>query len=472
MAVPVISVAQMREWERATWATGQTETAVIARVGEALGRRAMALTRAGDGILILAGKGHNGDDARAMQEHLLDRDVRAFDVANPITAMPELENAFQSRPRLIVDGLFGIGLNRTLDRPWVELIDRVNGAEIPVLAIDVPSGLDAQTGQALGSAIRATWTATVGAPKPGFLVDGASDYVGRIEVVNDVGLVACPIKSELQWTEPRDFSAFPPSRPLASHKGTFGHVAIVAGSLGYHGASVLAARGAQRACPGLITLFPQPEIYAPVASQLQAVMVDVWSDEVEFLKFTALLFGPGLAANGIRNSVREACRREWNRAAIPIVVDASALGWLSPDEEPMSGIRVMTPHPGEAARLLECSTVDVQRNRLSALRAVSRRFGHCWVVLKGQHTLVGRAEGEVFVNGSGSADLAQGGTGDLLAGFIAGWLAQPTLQRDPLRALRYAVWAHGAAADRLSARRKHWIVEELADELGNSAPSS
>jgi NAD(P)H-hydrate epimerase len=248
--------------------------------------------------------------------------------------------------------------------------------------------------------------------------------------------------------------------------GIFGHAAIVAGSVVYHGASVLAARGALRARPGLITLFTQPETYAPVAAQLQSVMVQPWDADADLSKFNAVLFGPGLAATNLPPSVRQAFRRTWKTASCPVIVDASALDWLSPTLKPIPSCRVITPHPGEAARLLGNTTANVQKDRLAALRALSKKFGHCHVALKGHHTLIGRADGDVFVNSSGDSALAQGGTGDLLAGFIAGWLAQPMMQNDPLLALRYAVGEHGAAADRLSARRKNWIVEELAEELG------
>ena len=470
MPVPVISVAQMREWERATWASGQTAAAVIARVGQCLARRALTLTQEGDSILLLAGKGHNGDDARAMRLHLPERVVKQMDVREPGEEMSELERMLGERPALIVDGLFGIGLSRPLNDDWQQLIARVNESRRCVLAVDVPSGLDAETGRALPDAIRATVTVTIGAPKRGLLVPDAARFVGRLEVARDVGLVPCPCASELQWTLPEDFCGYPPARPSDGHKGTFGHAAIVAGSVGFHGASVLAARGAQRARPGLITLFTQPEIYRPVAAQLQAVMVQPWRDNLDFSKFTAALFGPGLATENLPASVRECCKQIWLLSPSPVIADASALEWL-PREMSAPGIRVITPHPGEAALLLGCTTAEVQRDRAAALPALSKKFGNCWVVLKGQHTLIGRADGDLLVNGSGNDGLAQGGSGDLLAGFIAGWLAQPLLQNDPARVLRFAVFEHGAAADRLSTRRENWIVEELAEELGK-APST
>ena len=467
MPLPVISVAQMRDWERATWATGQTEQAVIARVGETLARRARALTCPDDFILLLAGKGHNGDDVRAMLPHLAQRETQLIDVREPSSAAPEVSRALLRRPALAVDGLFGIGLDRALNTPWCELIRAINSAHCRVLAVDVPSGLDAETGRPLPEAVRAALTIAVGAPKRGFFASPAADYVGRLEVAGEVGLIPCPAQSELQWTLAEDFGGFP-HRPVTGHKGIFGHLAIVAGSMGYHGASVLAARGAQRARPGLITLFPQPESYVPVAAQLQAVMVHPWTADVDFSKYTAVLFGPGLAAPDLSPALRHRCQDLWATAPCPMVVDASALEWLVPESRLRPALRVMTPHPGEAARLLGCTSAEIQADRAGAVRALSKRFGQCQVALKGHHTLLGSAEGELFVNSSGDSALAQGGTGDLLAGFIAGWLAQPLLQPEPMTALRYAVWEHGAAGERLSARRTGWIVEELANELGNA----
>jgi len=132
------------------------------------------------------------------------------------------------------------------------------------------------------------------------------------------------------------------------------------------------------------------------------------------------------------------------------------------------GTRVITPHPGEAARLLQTTTEAVQVDRVRAVRELSQRFGGAWVVLKGSQTLIGRGEGPIFVNSSGNPQLAQGGSGDLLGGFIAGLLAQPALAADVARTLTYAVWQHGAAADQLQARRTNWIIEDLANELGNA----
>ncbi|HVM46468.1 MAG TPA: NAD(P)H-hydrate epimerase, partial [Candidatus Acidoferrum sp.] len=244
----------MREWEAATWAAGQTEAEVIRRVGQCVAAQAARLTRPGAHILILAGKGNNGADARAARDGLVDRQVEVLETTGAAADTQRLEAALASRPALVVDGLFGIGINRPLDPEWVKIIQRINEARLPVLAVDVPSGLNADTGLVEGEAVRASVTLTVGAPKTGMLKDSAWPYVGHLVVAADVGLAPCRHQSELQWTLPEDFAGFPPARAAAGHKGTYGHLAIVAGSLGFHGAAVLAAHGAQRARPGLITL--------------------------------------------------------------------------------------------------------------------------------------------------------------------------------------------------------------------------
>src|ERR1051326_6427211 len=280
MPIPVITIAQMREWEKATWASGQTEAEVIRRVGKCLAAHALRLTRSEDLILILAGKGNNGADARASQDHLAQRRVDFIEVKDPAADLSKLEVVLSLRPALIIDGLFGIGINRPLsadwigfiervntrgekffvfflppppalhrvfflelgiNRPlsadWIRFIERVNSSGAKILAVDVPSGLNGDTGEPQGAAIRASTTLTVGAPKTGMLKESAWPFVGRLEVAREVGLVASPLKSEVNWTLAQDFDGFPPTRSVGTHKGTYGHVGIIAGSVGYHGAS-------------------------------------------------------------------------------------------------------------------------------------------------------------------------------------------------------------------------------------------
>jgi NAD(P)H-hydrate epimerase len=472
MSIPVITIAQMREWEQATWAAGQTEAEVIRRVGAKIAQRALQLTQPGDAILILAGKGHNGDDARAARESLADRRVEILDITAPENDLPRLELALSKKPALAIDGLFGIGLNRPLTGDWGKIITAVNQSGIPVLAVDVPSGINADTGgPALpGLAIEAAVTLTIGAPKTGMLAHDAWPFVGRLEVVGGVGLAPCPHTSELNWTQPDDFQNFPPRRSAAGHKGTFGHLAVIAGSFGFHGAAVLAARAAQRAQPGLVTLFTQEAVYHVTASQLQAVMVSLWTPDFKPPEtVSAILVGPGLAAPGLAEVMSPpTVRRIWRDSLLPVIVDASALDWLPMGSAAKNAVRVVTPHPGEAARMLNSTQQQVQLNRPHAVREISRRYGNCWVVLKGHQTLVGRSEGEIFVNPSGNPHLAQGGSGDVLAGYLSGLLAQRPLLADVGKLIHFAVWQHGAAADQLQSARANWVVEDLIGELGNA----
>lgn len=469
MPLPIISVQQMREWEEATWAVGQTEKEVIGRVGSMVALRALQLTRPDDAILILGGKGHNGDDARAALPHLLERKVISLEAIDPLIALEKLFAALQAAPKpaLIIDGLFGTGLSRPLNDDWQKLIAAVNESQIPVLAIDAPSGIDADTGDVRGGAIEANVTLTLAAPKRGLLAPSAIPFVGRLEVAPEIGLIPCPFSSDLNWSCADDFQNLPPSREVVGHKGTYGHVAIVAGSLGYHGAAVLAARGALRAQPGLVSVFTPENIYAPVAAQLQAAMVHPWKSAREFpASGSAILFGPGLAAKQLPETLKKEMIKIWEQSPLPVVADASALDWLPTVRNFPSALRVITPHPGEAARLLAISTDAVQADRVSALRKLSERYGNCMVVLKGHQTLVGKSEGTIFVNSSGNPFLAQGGSGDVLAGYISGLLAQPALQNDPLKTIRYAIWQHGAAADRLCDRKANWTIDDLLNVLG------
>jgi NAD(P)H-hydrate epimerase len=470
MPIPVITVAQMREWERATWASGQTEEAVMRLAGRAVGRRAGRLTRPGDLVLILAGKGHNGDDARfaGESEHLLGRQVLIIPVLDPESAMAEIATQLQRRPALIVDGLFGIGLNRPLSAPWLRLIRAINESGAPVLAVDVPSGLNADTGEPMNDAIQAAHTVTFGAVKEGMLKTGAATFIGSLEVANDIGLIPCPFKTEINYVVSYDFAQFPPLRPMNGHKGTFGHLAVIAGSLGYHGASVLAARGAQRAQPGLITLFTAENVYHPVAGQLQSVMVQPWKPEMTLPQScTAVAIGPGLASTDLPRYIQELACRLWKESPLAVIVDASALEWLPQGRCPDKSVRVMTPHPGEAARLLKTSTTEIQNDRPKAVRQLSGQWGDCFVVLKGRQTITGRRGDALYVNSSGNPFLAQGGSGDLLTGYLGGLLAQPALQDDPGKTIRYAVWQHGATADALLTTRTNWTVEDMAGALGN-----
>lgn len=469
MPIPILTVAQMRAWEHATWAAGQSQAEVIARAGMAVARQAQQMTRAGETVLILAGPGNNGADARMAQAHCAGREVHLLEIAKPDGTLPALLALLgKIRPALIIDGLFGIGLDRPIVGGWLELVHTLNASKIPILSVDVPSGLNADLGEPQGGAIQAAVTLTLGAVKPGLLLVKAWPYTGRLEVAADLGLSPCPFRTEISWTVPEDFAGYPPVRPTGGHKGTFGHLLIIAGSLGFHGAAVLSARAALRAMPGLVTVLPHEEVYQPVASQLQAAMVLPWRGGMKYPTTTsAILLGPGLAAEDLPDPIRAEARRIWRDTPMPVIVDASALDWMVGGLSKLGATRVLTPHPGEAARMLRTTTAKVEADRPAALRELSKRWGNCWVILKGCQTLVGQSGGEIFVNSSGNSGLAQGGSGDVLAGYLGGLLAQPQWQADPLLAIRYAVWQHGVSADRLGGSGVSWGVGDLLSTLGN-----
>lgn len=475
MPIPVLSVPQMRAWEDATWADGIRAGDVIARVGECIAAWLRVRLSPGARVLLVAGAGHNGDDVRATLPHLGGFHPELVEVRDPAAALPELQSALHRSPDCIIDGLFGIGLNRPLAAPWQEIVEAINASRARIVAVDVPSGLDASTGTALGAAIKADVTLTLGAPKRGLLSTQATPHVGRLEVISDIGLK--PLATvryldstpELLWATDGDFHDFPPRRPVDGNKGTFGHVVVIGGSPGYHGAAVLAARGALRAMPGLVTVLTHPDIHIPVASQLQAAMVHAWAPSTAMPRnATAIVLGPGLAAPDARARMEAEVTTLWRTSPAAVVADASALDWIAdtaPSTAVSTGHRVVTPHPGEAARMLKCSPAEVQADRPAALRALSQRLGDCWVVLKGHQSLVGTSHGPILVNSTGNAGLAQGGAGDLLAGLLGGLLAQPALGNDPGRAIGYGIWRHGAAADRIESGNRPWTIEDLAQSL-------
>lgn len=469
MSVRVVSVAGMRDWERRIWEAGVREADVIARVGECISLRIRSLTRKGDRILLLCGRGNNGADAQAAVPHLSDRVVDAVLLRDPVVDRGALDAALGKRPALVVDALFGIGLNRPLDPSWCACLSAVNSARLRVLAVDVPSGLNADTGESWGEIIDAAWTLTVGAAKQGMLVASSWEHVGRLEVAREVGLTGEPGGTDdRHWVLDPDFEAFPPRRNVTLNKGSLGKAVVLAGSIGYSGAAVLSCRAAGRARPGLLSALVPQEVHLPVSMALPSAMVHPFVPQHPVLeRATAILAGPGLARSGLSPEIRTEVLRLWREFPGILVVDASSLAWLV--EEPpdrASGVRVITPHSGEAARLLGRTVSEVQRDRVGALRELARRY-RAWVVLKGHQTLIGTETGTIHVNSTGNPGLAQGGTGDVLAGFLTGLIAQPMIEEDLETALAYAVWEHGRAADRLESRCMNWTAEGLADEIGS-----
>jgi len=300
-----------------------------------------------DLILILAGKGHNGEDARTARKRLPDRRVDLLDVKDPKADFSKLEARLSLRPALVIDGLFGIGLNRPLDPPWVKFIERINAARLPVLAVDVPSGLNADTGEPQGAAIEATVTLTVGAPKIGLLQEPAWTCVGRLEVANEVGLIPCPLTNDLNWTLPGDFSGFPPPRPSPVIRA----FRAPGGDRGQRRLSRRGgARGARRAAgPARAhhVVRPRTDLFSHRIATAggDGVAVD---DRCEIAgRSHRAAVGPGLASPDIPEEVKRSMKRAWRDLLMPVIVDASGLDWLPLEPVPRNAVRVITRIPAK-----------------------------------------------------------------------------------------------------------------------------
>lgn len=481
MPVPVISVKEMREWESRTWDSGIREKDVIDQVGRRIAGWIGDHIPSGSRIVLLAGKGNNGADVRAASEALPDDifQVLTLEAREPKAAIQRLESLRQTPPDLIVDGLFGIGLNGGLSGEWKKLVELINWFEVPVLSIDCPSGLNTDSGEVETEAVRATWTLTIGAVKEGLVSPKAAPWTGRLLLAAHVGLHPDGPKShsKLSWTCNEDFAERPAHhhRAIQGHKGNYGHALIVAGSPGYSGAAVLAARAAQVTQPGLISVLTVGDSWIPVSSNLLAPMVHRFTphilDEVR-TRATSILIGPGLAGPEARNYVYPALQDIWTHADIPVVVDASALDWIPSGPVETDSLRVITPHPGEAARMLHrCGDTESTPNadRLHTAESLSSLFGSATVVLKGNQTLTfSPAHQRTFINPTGNPHLAQGGAGDALAGLIAGALAHPATRMDrdlSLHQILRSVWLHGAAADSLQFESLAWTIDDLLEQL-------
>jgi ADP-dependent NAD(P)H-hydrate dehydratase / NAD(P)H-hydrate epimerase len=479
--------AQMREYDRlAIEELGVPGPVLMESAGRGAAGVALEML-GGEGIaVVLAGPGNNGGDGFVIARHLLNSGVRVETLlavprdkvagdallnlqilermgAAPI-ALSGAEGLAVARERmrsadLVVDALLGTGVTRPVEGMLADLIELVNGAGAKVLAVDLPSGLDADTGRPQGVAVRAAATATFGHLKRGLVVHPGAQLAGEIAVV-PLGVPASfSIRAGVDGAllSAESVRALVPKRPADAHKGTFGHLLLVAGSAGKAGAAVMAGRSALRAGTGLVTIAATAEARAAVEAQCVEAMVETSLvsperalAEGDRRRLDALLdgksavaIGPGLStATGARSAVMHLV----STLALPAVIDADGLNALAAAEggvRPSGAPLVLTPHPGEMARLLGIPNADVQADRLGAARAAAARFGAV-VILKGARSVVADADGRAFVNPTGNPGMASGGMGDALTGIVGGLLAQGLPALD---AARLGVYLHGLAGD-------------------------
>jgi NAD(P)H-hydrate epimerase len=492
--IPVLSGAEMRECDRRTIEElGVPGARLMENAGSAVAAAIRERFPAARRIAYLCGKGNNGGDgfvaagrASGAEPHVYllgsRQDVRgdarqhlaAYEASGGRLSEVASESAWvELRERvfaadLLVDALLGTGLSRApeglVGRVIAELESRAGLP--PVVAVDLPSGVSSDSGALPGPALRAALTVALAALKHGHVLPPACDRVGELRVA-EIGIPAALLEqagSRLGLLTAADAAAAFPVRPPGAHKGDFGHVLVIAGSLGKSGAAILAASGALRTGAGLVTVATPAPALPLVAAGRPELMTeplpvsgsgDLGGEALDRIlalarERDAVVLGPGL---GQEAATRELVRRFVGQCPVPLVVDADGLNALSggPGDaaERLRGARaIVTPHPGEMARLSGSSVAQVQGARLEAARSFAARSGAV-VVLKGQRTIVAEPAGRAAVNPTGNPGMATGGTGDVLAGMLGALLARGC----PLwLAATAGVFVHGSAGDHACAR--------------------
>jgi NAD(P)H-hydrate epimerase len=416
-------------------------------------------------IVVLCGKGNNGGDGLVIARQLHTRfSPQALHVVL-LAAPEELKGDAAANYRmlaacgcpvwreipaearlatLVVDALLGTGISGPATGAMLEGIREINGGFplAQVVAVDIPSGMPSDSGDPVGEFVRASYTVTFTAPKAGQVLPPNCDHVGEL-VVGHIG--SPPELYEDVWLsllEPEMFEELLAPRPPGGHKGTFGHVLVVAGGPGKTGAAAMTGLGALRAGAGLVTVASDASAIPVIASHAPELMTAPL-DELDGLVEgkTVIAMGPGL---GRGPDIEALVTRTVRQFAQPMVLDADALGWQATENDGLPHIRILTPHPGEMSRLTGKTTAEIQSDRVGAARAFAtgRRVT---LVLKGQRTVIAFPDGRVWINPTGTPALGTGGSGDVLTGMIAGFLAQFPSQPD--QAVAAAVYLHGLAGE-------------------------
>ena len=416
-------------------------------------------------VLVFAGPGNNGGDAFVVARHLKQWWYRVAVVflGDPFKLSKDAAKAFETwqqsggdthdlvpsgqRWDLVVDGLFGIGLTRDLAEKPAELVTFMNTLRAPVLAIDIPSGLNADTGQIMGRAVRATHTITFIGLKPGLFTLDGPDHCGRVHLAG-LGIDAATIGTSAgALLDPQVLDRALSPRRANTHKGSYGSVGIIGGAAGMLGAAWLAGRAALRLGTGRVYV-GMIDRDAPSLDPVQPELMLRAADAIlKVDHLSALAVGPGMG----QSAVAKGLLKNAIRADLPLVLDADAINLLA--QEPIlrraiprrDAPTLITPHPAEAARLLGMSAQAVQANRVASCLAIAERL-RCEVVLKGAGSVCASPDGKWLINTTGNPGLASAGQGDVLTGMVAALIAQGAPTADALPA---AVHLHGAAADEL-----------------------
>jgi NAD(P)H-hydrate epimerase len=507
----ILNAAQMREADRYTIEDIGIPSLVLM---ENAGRQVVAAMEATyeaqlEGrVAVLCGRGNNGGDGFVVARTLLQRgiDTAVFVIGSlaevrgdartnldilgrlGVTVVEindeqswELHFSEISQCTLIVDAIFGTGLTSPLSGMMETVVADVNASDIPIVSIDLPSGLSADTPHLIGDCIDASMTVTIAVPKLPLVLPPGEAYAGDV-VIADIGIPYEVVDgidgAYIELLTPEQIREHVTPRTADSHKGDFGRVTIVAGSRGKTGAAHLAAMAALRSGAGLVTVATPHSCLPIVASMAPELMTEGLAEADGALSAAALerllelrhdiiACGPGI---GRTREVGEFVRGLLDRATCPLVLDADALTVLAEEPGRLSGREeravIITPHPGEMARLVGASIEDVQQNRIDVAAEFAASH-HVHVVLKGHRTVIATPEGRIFINPTGNPGMATGGTGDVLTGVIAAWLAQLL---DAEAACRLGVFLHGAAGDLAAAGEGQvsMVATDVLDCLGGA----
>jgi NAD(P)H-hydrate epimerase len=514
---PILTAEQMREVDRVTIEERGVPGLILmenagARVYELLAHRFSPLNR--QRVVVLCGKGNNGGDGLVIARHLVTRgrplslqvillcDPKQLDgdaaanyrmflaVEGEVTAVADEEGWQRTRSvlaaaTLLVDAMLGTGIQGAARGVYLDVIRDVN-AQVPperIVAVDIPSGLASDTGEIAGESIHAAHTVTFTAPKIGQIFPPAAERCGTLHVAS-IGTAPSVLQSNpnsrLWLSEARDIAALFRPRDRSAHKGHLGHVLVVGGSRAKPGAVLMAGTAALRAGAGLVTvataagatativgrtpeLMTEPVTEAPDGSMSAAAFRKEW-----FERKTVVAVGPGIGTAADNQALVHRIVRE---AALPLVVDAdglTALAALEGNWEHRSPLLVLTPHPGEMARLTGLSTEQVQKRRVDVAREFSVRR-KVYLVLKGNRSLIATPQGKDIVNPTGSPGMASGGSGDILTGLIAGFLAG-FREAPPEIVICAAVYLHGLCGELAAARLGEQAA--LATDLLASLPEA
>ena len=508
----IVTAQQMKELDRRTiQEAGVPGTTLMERAGEGVVAALEGTwdSTSGKIITIFCGKGNNGGDGFVIAR-LLKRKrakVTVCLLASPRDLRGEAKIMYQrfvkaagtaavlskpaksrirtlvSRSDLLVDALLGTGISSLVTDHFQTAIEIMNGSKCPIIAVDIPSGIHTDSGTVLGTAVRAHLTVSFEYPKIGVFLGSACDYVGKLRVVN-IGippeyLDSMDVKVHLLTSDM--IRQWIPARPRSAHKGTFGHLGLIAGSTGKSGAAALSAKAALRCGTGLVTIAtpanvnsiletltleamttPMPQTADGSLSQDARPCLEAFAQERN-----ALAIGPGLSTQVETVALVRSFVRSLDR---PTIIDADALNALADQTSILQSCRIppiLTPHPGEMARLLGKGTAqDVNQDRLGVARQFAQNHG-CILVLKGTHTVIANADQEVAICPTGNPGMASAGMGDALTGMIGGLLAQGLT---PWKAAQAGVFLHGLAGN--IGTRQHGEIGLLAGDLIDAIPAA